>query len=416
MMVTLLSFFGIVNAQTLTIEDCMQDAVTNYPLIRQYHLIEQSRAYSTGNLLKSYLPQASFNAQATYQSDVTELPVDLSSYGIVIPSISKDQYQATIAISQQVWDGGVVEAQRRLVKGNSEVEKQNLAVSLYAVKERIIQLYFGILATDKRVTLLKLTKENLENSKHLVLSMINNGTATQEDLDLIEVELLNVEKKKIEQASMRKACIRMLGLFIGQSLSEETPLQIPTVDHSFSKEIKRPELNYFHAQNSVFDMKRKLIDAQNRPRIGLFVQGGYGRPGLNLLNDDFKFFALGGIKFTWNINPFYTRKNDLRLIEQKRYSTQVQRETFLFNTHLELTRDEAEIQKLEELIKKENEIALLRTRIKKVAESKYRNGIYQINELIRDINAESQAMQNKELHDIQYRMKIYHYNHLHGDN
>lgn len=401
----------------MTIEDCLQRAADNYPLIQQYDLIERSREYSTGNILKNYLPQVSLNAQASLQSDVTGLPLDMSSlpFDIDIPTLSKDQYRATIDVSQQIWDGGITNTQRKLIEKNSEAEKQTVEVSLYAIREKIIQLYFGILAIDKHLTLLELIEENLTSSKNIAQSMIKNGTAMQGDIDLIYVELLSVGKNKIEQESLRKAYLRMLGLFVNQSLSDDVLLQIPITDYEPSREINRPELNLFNAQNSIFDMQRKLINAQNMPKIALFAQGGYGRPGLDLLDDGFRFFAIGGIKLTWNINRFYTQKNDLRLIEQKRQSTQIQKETFLFNTNLTLTKEEEDIRKLKELIIKEDEIVQFRTRIKTVSESKYRNGVYQINELIRDVNAENQAMQSKSLHEIHYLMKIYNYNHLQGN-
>jgi outer membrane protein TolC len=411
-------FSNTIKAQTaLTIEDCLQRAADNYPLIQQYDLIERSREYSTGNILKNYLPQVSLNAQASLQSDVTGLPLDMSSlpFDIDIPTLSKDQYRATIDVSQQIWDGGITNTQRKLIEKNSEAEKQTVEVSLYAIREKIIQLYFGILAIDKHLTLLELIEENLTSSKNIAQSMIKNGTAMQGDIDLIYVELLSVGKNKIEQESLRKAYLRMLGLFVNQSLSDDVLLQIPITDYEPSREINRPELNLFNAQNSIFDMQRKLINAQNMPKIALFAQGGYGRPGLDLLDDGFRFFAIGGIKLTWNINRFYTQKNDLRLIEQKRQSTQIQKETFLFNTNLTLTKEEEDIRKLKELIIKEDEIVQFRTRIKTVSESKYRNGVYQINELIRDVNAENQAMQSKSLHEIHYLMKIYNYNHLQGN-
>lgn len=401
---------------SLTIEECLKKGVENYPLIQQSNLIEQSREYSINNILKNYLPQVSFNAQTSYQSDVTKLPFDLSSlpFDIDIPDMSKDQYRTSIDISQLIWDGGVVNAQRQLIQKNSEVEKQNIEVNLYAVKEKVIQLYFGVLAINKHLMLLNLTEKNLMSSKNLVQSMINNGVATQGDLDLLNVELLNIEKNKIEQNTIKKAYIKMLGIFINQPLPDNVLLHVPFIDYDLSNEINRPELNLYNAQNSIFDIQQKLIKAQCIPKIALFVQGGYGRPGLNLLEDKFKFYALGGVRLSWNISSFYTRENDFRLIEQKRRSIKIQEETFLFNTNLELTKEEAEINKMKELIMKEDEIIELRTRIKESSESKYRNGVYQINDLIRDINAVNQAIQNKGLYEIHYLLKIYNYNYLQG--
>ena len=418
LMIVLVSIVQTANAQTvLTIEDCIRNAETNYPLVRQYDLIEQSKNYSVSNIAKSYLPQVSLNSQATYQSDVTQLSLDMSSlpFDLDIPTMSKDQYRATIDVSQQIWDGGITNAKRQLIQKNSEIEKQSVEVSLHTVKTKVIQLYFSILAIEKQLGLLDLAEKNLLSSKNITQSMLDNGTAMPGDINLINVEILNIDKKKIEQNALKKAYITMLGLFINQSLTDDVSLQTPVNSQALSKEINRSELRLYDAQNSLFDIQHKLTNAHSTPKIGLFVQGGYGRPGLNMLDDNFKSFALGGIRLTWNISSFYTQKNDKRLIEQKRQSMMVQRETFLFNTNVELTQEEAEINKLKELIRKEEEIVQLRTQIKEQSESKYSNGVYQINELIRDVNSENQAMQNKALNEILYLMKIYNYNHIQGN-
>lgn len=44
----------------ITIEECYRKAQANYPLIKQYDLIEKSREYSVSNANKGYLPQISF--------------------------------------------------------------------------------------------------------------------------------------------------------------------------------------------------------------------------------------------------------------------------------------------------------------------------------------------------------------------
>lgn len=407
-----------VNAQNvIIIEDCLQQAVSSYPLVRKYGLIEQSKEYSVNNIAKSYLPQISINAQTSYQSDVTELSLDLDHlpFDLDIPSLSKDQYRATVDITQKIWDGGVTNAQKELTLENSEIEKKIIDVSLQDVKSKVIELYFSILVIDKQLSLLDLSEKNLQTNRKVTRSMVDNGVATLGDIDLIDVELINNEKKKIEYNAKRKAYMKMLGLFLNQTLPDDILLHEPVVSTVLTKEINRPELQLYDTQNSLFDIRHKLIEANNMPKIGLFAQGGYGRPGLNMLEDKFEFFAVGGIRLTWNIGSLYTRKNDKRLIERKRQSTEVQRETFLFNTNIELTKEETEIQKFKELISKENEIVQLRTRIKEQSESKYRNGVYQINELIRDINSENQAMQNKVLHEIYYLMKIFNYNHIQGN-
>lgn len=416
--VGLLFFVNTANSQTvLTLEECKQLAIENYPLIRQYGLIDAAEKYTLQNITKNYLPQFGINGQATYQSDVTKLPFDASSLSLPfdIPSMSKDQYKATIDASQLVWDGGASSSQKKISKANSEVERQQIDVNLHSIKDKINQLYFGILSVDEQLRIITLTEENLLSNKEVVLSMFNNGMAMQSELDQLDVELLNLEQNRIEQKSLRESSLHLLSLFIHKQLEENTLLEKPQNDIAFGRNIIRPELNLYASQIDAYNAQESSVNAKNMPKINLFAQGGYGRPGLNMLEDKFKFYAVGGVKLSWNFGSLYTTKNEKKLINNNIGNVEVQRETFLFNTNLELTKEQSEIQKMRKLMEKDDEIIHLRNRVKIAGESKYKNGTYQINELIRDINAEAMARQSKALHEIQYLMNIYNYKHIQGN-
>jgi len=401
----------------LSLEECRRMAVENYPLIKQYGLLEKAEEYTIQNISKSYLPQFGFNAQATYQSEVTKLPFDASSFPVPIdiPSMSRDQYKATLDASQLIWDGGASSSQKKITKANTDVEKQRVEVSLYSVKEKINQLYFGILLVEEQLEIIELTEQNILSNKEVVVSMFNNGMAMQSELDQLDVELLNLEQNRIEQISLRESSLRLLSLFIDKKLDENVILQKPSNSFMPDRQIMRPELGLYDSQVNLYNTQESSIEAKNMPRLNLFLQGGYGRPGLNMLEDKFKFFALGGLKLSWNFGNLYTKKNEKRLIKNSVDNIEVQRETFLFNTNLELTKEQTEIEKMKKLMEKDAEIIHLRNRVKIAGESKYRNGAYQINELIRDINAEAMAHQSKALHEIQYLMNIYNYKHIQGN-
>lgn len=418
-LLALSSLAATTNAQTvLTLEECRRKAADNYPLIKQYDLISLSEKYSLENASKSYLPQVSLNGQASYQSEVTKLPFDLSSLplptAIEVPTMSKDQYKATLDVSQTIWDGGATSSQHKITKATSEVEKKQVAVNLYAVKEKVNQLYFGILAIDEQLKLLDLIKDDLQANKDIALSMFKNGVAMQSDLDQIDVELLNIDQNRTEQLSLRKAYTQMLGMFVHQQLADDTQLIKPEDENLMYGDISRPELSLYDSRLLLLDAQETSVKAKNMPRFGLFAQGGYGRPGLNMLEDKFKFFAVGGIKLTWNFGNLYTKNNERKLIDNNRNNIDIQRETFLFNTSVQLTQEQAEIQKIRKMMAKDDEIIELRNRVKRASQSKYKNGVYQTNELIRDINAENQARQTKALRRIQYLMSIYDYKHIQG--
>ena len=401
-------------AQQLTLDECLSKAKANYPLVKQYGLIEETGNYNLSNANKSYLPQLTLSAKATYQSDVTSLPESLAQTlekmtGKAISSVSKDQYQAVVEANQLIWDGGVIASQKKLTKASTEIEKKKLDVDLYAINERVEQLYFGILLIDEQLKQNAILKTELQTNYKKVEAYKNNGIANQADLDAIMVEILNADQRDVELKISRKSYLSVLGAFIGTKPAENTELQKPMADLSVLNNTAnlRPELSLFDAQNKLFDTQVSLQNAGNMPRLGAFVQGGVGRPGLNMFVNQFSPFYIGGLRLSWNISNFYTQKNNLNKIEVNRKTSEVQRETFLFNSDLKTQQQKADIEKLQASIESDTKIIRLKSNIKSSTSSKLDNGTSSVTDLIRDLNSENMAIQLKSLHEVQLLMSIY---------
>jgi len=393
----------------LRIEDCYEKAKANYPLIRQYGLIEQSKDYNLSMLSKAYLPQFQLSMKATYQSDVTKIPIDVSKLGIPldIPELSKDQYGATLEVSQVIWDGGVIGAKRNTVLAKSYEEEKSLEVSLYTVRERVNQLYFGILLCDAMAEQNRLFREELQNAYNRISALLQGGLANQADLDAVKVEQLKAQQGLTQILHNRTAFLEMLSAFTGEKFNSNTVFQKPDVSFSLSREIRRPELVLFDARLRSLDIAKKEIDADLMPKLGLFLTGGYGKPGLNMLINEFSTYYIGGVRLSWNFGNFYTRKNKLNLLESSRNAIQVQQETFLFNTTLSRTGKENEINKYRELLKTDDEIIALRNSVKRASESKVQNGTLTAIDLMRDVTNEQLARQEKIVHEIEMIQAIY---------
>ncbi|MDR2037386.1 MAG: TolC family protein [Bacteroidales bacterium] len=401
--------------KSITIDECWQKARENYPLIRQHGLVDLSERYTVSNIGKIWLPQISVNAQASYQSDVVHLPVDIP--GMDIPVIDKDQYKVTVDLSQTIWDGGTTRSEKKITRASHEVDKQQIEVSLYTVRERIDQLFFGILTIDEQLKQLDILNADLDASMKVVTAYLQNGTATSSDVDAVRVELLNTEQRRTELISSRKAYAGMLSAMINETVGEDMELVKPVeTSIQYSSSIRRPEMLLYASQGELFQAQEHMINVKNMPRFSLFLQGGYGKPGLNMLANEFDFFYIGGIRFSWNFGNLYSSRNDRNLISFRKNMILAQQETFVFNTNLKLTQVYHEIQKAKELMERDDEIILLRERVKKAGEGKYENGVYTVNDLVKDINVKSQAQQAKVLHEIQYLMSIYQYKMLSGNN
>lgn len=402
--------------ETLSITQCYELARNNYPLIKQYALIDKTEQYNLSNAGKGWLPQLAVSAKVSYQSDVTKLPFDTDKIaailpGFDIPTLNKDQYQVVAEINQTLWDGGIIHSRRELVKAQAIADREQLESDLYTLNQRVNQLYFGRLLQDELLKQNAILQKEFQVNIDRTKAMMDNGIANQSDLESLEVELLNTRQKEIELKAGREAYNLMLGTLIGKPITETMRLATPpSLPGTLLKgEINRPELRALEAQSNLLDVQNKQINAGVMPRIGLFVQGGYGRPGLNMLENSFEPFYVAGIRFSWNIGRFYTLKNDRKRIETGKNSINLQREIFLFNKHLELMQHNTDIKKIQDLLKTDHDIANLRTNIKKSAEVKLENGVISVTDLIREINAEDIAKQTVSTRSIELIYSIYNY-------
>lgn len=391
----------------LTLDECQRRAQANYPQVRQYGLIEKYREYDLANAEKGYLPQFSLSGKATYQSDVIKLPIEMP--GVNVKALSKDQYQVMLEVQQLIWDGGDISARKRLTHATSDVEMGKQDVEMYALNDRINQLFFGILLLDEQLKQNRLLLDELARTHRQVSNYIANGIATQSDLDAVSVEQLNAKQRRIEIETSRHAYLNMLSAFIGKRVSADTILTKPALEEVSSVEStmnNRLELRWFDAQAEQLRVQESILNTRLMPRFGLFVQGAYGNPGLNMLRDEFNTYYIAGVRMSWNFGSLYTLKNDRRRLDNTRRRIEVSRDVFLFNTHLQATQQDANIVSMRRQMKNDDEIIRLRENIRRAAEAKVENGTLTVTDMLREITNENMAKQAKALHEIQLLMEI----------
>ncbi len=406
---SLLLCFCAVSAQ-ITINDCYTKAQANYPLIKQYDLIENSKEYNLSNAGKGYLPQINFSAKATYQSDVTQIPIDFSQLGIQgvsIPTLSKDQYNATVDVNQVIWDGGNIKSKRENIRTAAEVNSKSLEVELYSINDRVNQLYFGILLFDAQLDQNRLYQEELQRNFDRVSACVQNGTANQADLDAVKVEQLKAIQNKSQLTHSRRAYMDVLSAMIGKKLDSSTTLVKPEQISYLNTSVQRPELELYSAQIRNLETQNKEINAGLMPRLGVFFTGGYGKPGLNMLSDEFEAYYIAGVSLSWSFSNLYSNKNSKRLIKNNINSVLTQKETFLFNTNLDISKKHSEIDKYRDQMKYDDDIIALRTSVKQSSEAKMTNGTLSGIDLMRDVNAEDLAKQDKILHEVELLLAMY---------
>ena len=398
----------VAGAQTLSLDYCEDKARKNYPAVKQYGLIERSRDYTLSNASKAWLPQIGLSAGAYAFTDI----IDGDMQDMMGVDMDNHLLNASVSISQSIYDGGQTAAARSVTRARSEVESRQLDVTMYDTRERVQQIFFGVLLIDEQIRQNILLQEDLKISHRSVESMIGGGIANQSDLDAVKVELIKAQQQEGVFRSTRRAYLRMLGVFIGEDIPEETTLATPDGGLTMQGDVStRPELSVFQAQENLLDAQRKQLNTKLRPTLSAFAMGMTHSSVTDLMNNS---VLAGGLSFSWNFGALYTRKNDIRKIETERLVIDSNRETFLFNTRLDKEDSNGAIETLRAQITQDEEIVSLRESIRSKSELKVRAGTESVNEMLRDINAVSLARQQKALHEIQLIKEQYNLKHIIG--
>ena len=404
-----------------TLDECQQAAEKNYPLIQRMDLIRQTTALTVQNIQKGWLPQVSATAQATYQSDVTAFPEKIQSVyqqiGIEMQGLRKDQYRVGIDIQQTVFDGGAIKSQKEVARWQGNVQEAQNEVNMYPVRKQVNEMYFSLLLLDSQIQLNRDLQELLDGNEKKLASMLKGGSAAESDYQNVKADRLYVKQNLTSLESQRQTVARMLSVFCGIEIKEVTK-PVPSVALS-QQEGLRPELKAIDAQLRLADAQEKTLDAALLPRLGVFAQGFYGYPGYNMFEDmihrQWSLNGMIGARLSWNIGALYTRKNDKAKLQLARQTAENSREVFLFNNNLEQIQQNENIDRFRKLMAEDEEIIKLRSQVRKAAESKLRHGIIDVNDLLREINAENAARVQQSMHEIEMLKEIYNQKYTKGE-
>ena len=402
--------FPAVRAQSL--EECRQAAEHNYPIIRQYDLIARTTELTVRNIQKAWFPQISVTAQGSYQNKVTAWPENLqglfAQMGLQLQGLSRDQYKVGIDVRQTLFDGGTIGSRREIARGEGAVQAAQTEVDLYKIGQRVHEMYFALLLLDEQLRLNADANALLRSNEQQLAAMLKSGTASAGDFENVKAERLSAEQQQTELLSQRQTLQRLLSLFCGIPVDS---IRRPPVPNLPSGENKRPELRLFDHRLQLTDAQEKAVDAQLLPQLGLFAQGYYGNPGLNLFEDMMKhrwsWNGIAGLKLTWNLSALYTHRNEKSKLRVQRELIENARQQFLFNNRLDETQQSENVRRFHAIAQRDGEIIALRTAVRKAAESKLAHGIIDVNGLLREINKENAAKTQQAIHEIDMLKAMY---------
>lgn len=410
-LITVFPFSGLAQ---ITIEECVTKAQANYPLIKKYELLSLTKEIELSDINKSWLPKIEIYGQLTGQNVVPSFPETLTGVleqmGQKMSGLDKIQYKVGADISQTIWDGGASALRRRITEERLNMDNARLDVELYSIRERVENLYFAILLTEEQIAQTETTYNLLQANLKRLKAMFRNGIAMQSDLDMVEAQALSLNQNIIMARQAGKAYREMLSIFMGEAL-EETKLIRPSADEPVADENQRPELKLFDTRLNLNRTTDRMADIALRPKIGFFAQAYYGYPGFDyfksMMKRELSFNILAGIKISWNIDGFYTKKNSSRRTMLNATEIEVERDVFLFNNRIQASSEQENIKALRMQIKDDSRIIRLRANVREAAESQLKNGIIDATALLTKISDENIARLSALLHEIELIKEIY---------
>lgn len=395
------------HAQT-TLDDCIGWAYDNYPQIKEMSLIEMTKGIDLKNAAYAWLPHLNISGKATWQSEVVEMPMDIPGMDINIPH---DQYGLTAEFTQQIWDGGTSRRQKELAEAGAEVKKTQLETNLWSIRSRVQNVFLGIILIDKQLELNRLLRESLERSSEEVKSRMEAGVALPSDQDQVSVNILSCLQQRASLDADRKSYVKILGLLTGRDMTD-VELAVPQdavsyVDDGARDFETRPEMAFYAAQLKQNEFQRRQLNTLISPKLNLSLQGGYGRPGMNMLSGDFSGYFVAGLKLQWNIGALYARGLDKRKVNADAQKIDLTRKSFILNSSVEAEQKNNAILKARDVLEKDSEIIALRQRIRASGENQYREGTIKMNDYLSMLDEEYKAKANESMHEVQLMMAVY---------
>ena len=396
----------------VTIEECYKQARENYPKLGDLDREQQMNDLKTKNLDANWLPTVNLNGQATYQSDVTSVPVALP--GINIPTPSKDQYKAYLDLRQNIYDGGLTKAQKEVDAANTATDKQKLEVEMYSLNDRVNQLYFGIILMEKSHKVLELKKQNISERLRVLESGFKNGMVQARNVETLRAEKILTGQQIEEVDANRMAAIKSLAVLTGLTVDENTQFQAPAIVQE-NKDWQRPELKLYNQMENSIDKNADLIAKTRNPKVFGFGQLGYGKPGLNMFKTSFATYYYVGVGLSWNVFDWKQIRRKREVLDLQKQMVNSSRETFTQNVNMALAQASENIQKLESLINTDEKLVSIRDKVATQSASQLENGVITSADYVTDLNAEIQARINLESRKVQYLQAVANYNTLTGN-
>ena len=173
-------------------------------------------------------------------------------------------------------------------------------------------------------------------------------------------------------------------------------------------------MELFQLKKEEITTSENVLSKQNAPKLLGFATGGYGNPGLNMLDNSFQPFYTVGVKLNWNVFDWNSNKKQRESLAINKDIVENETEIFKLNTNIQLNQQQKEIDKIEEFIASDLEIINLRKEVLKSTDSQLKNGVITSSAYITELTNLYEDENTLVKHKIQLQLAKANYNVIKG--
>jgi outer membrane protein TolC len=392
------SFTYAQEVRKVSLQECMDQAVIHHPLYSQYQLQSQSSDLKKQNIKTALYPQLTLNGRATIQNKVISLPISLP--GVSIPEVSKDQYRLSLDVNQAIYRGGIDKQQYALEEQSLDIAGMQTNEALYRVKSDVKRLFFQLVLSNKQMEIVESYRTTLGQKLKELQVLVEEGVALASTQDVLKLEYLNTEQELFNIKNTRQALLKNLELLTNIKFDQQSEFVLPVINTLPMTKQNRFEYQEISLRQMQLETSKNILDAKKKPMLFAFASGGFGRPGFNMLSNDFDDFMIFGLNLKWNFWDWNKTKNEKKIIDMNKQLLDAQKQNFDLNIRLGLNQTGADIEKQRSLIKQDPELIALRENVVKTAEAQFKNGTLTSFEYIQELQKLNQTKLNYEIHQI----------------
>ena len=402
MLAVLLSpVFGHLWGQSLLLDDAYALLEGNYAVLQNAGLNDRILQTELDILDLQRKPSLYLKGAATLQSEVTKLEgaenlpisLDLPLYNV----------RAYGEINYSLHDGGRLAARKKVTRAEGELANQQLELERFALRERVNQLFLGVLLHRERVMLYETTLLDISVRKASIEAAVLEGVVLESELLQLQVREIEIKAERDNVQGQITRLLANLSTLIGQPLAQDVELRLPDLPAlTVIPELNRPEFRLFDLQRAAILANDDLIDTDTRPVLSAFAQAGLGIPNpVNLFDNNISPYAIGGVNFQWKFKDWGKAQKQKEILELRVAQLQHQEETLRFNLNVGTEAYLADVQRLQDQITQDEQIVTLQAQILEQLAAQLDNGIITSADYLVQANAALKARQQLKIHETQ---------------